>query len=109
MGNLVDNALRYTPCGGVVTARVRSGRSWIDIDVEDSGPGIPASERAMVFERFYRVLGTQVDGSGLGLAIVREIASQHDARIDIEDMRPGADPPGARFVIRFPKHRESGW
>ncbi|MCK7491711.1 MAG: sensor histidine kinase [Comamonadaceae bacterium] len=50
------------------------------LEVEDTGPGIAEAERARVFDRFYRVLGTDVEGSGLGLAIVREIAEQHDAR-----------------------------
>jgi two-component system sensor histidine kinase TctE len=51
------------------------------------------------------VLGTGVDGSGLGLAIVREIAEQHGCSVRIEAARPGARPPGARFVIVFPQTR----
>jgi two-component system sensor histidine kinase TctE len=83
------------------------------LQVEDTGPGIPAAEREQVFQPFYRALGTKVDGSGLGLAIVREIAQHHDAQILLEDanlrhrsgLNDQADAafgPGARFTIRFP-------
>jgi len=113
--NLVDNALQYTPEGGTVTVRVVDDPfgQVVVVQVEDSGPGIPAAERDKVFQPFYRSLGTNVDGSGLGLAIVREIAQQHDAEITLEDAnlrhRPGlsdqggvAFGPGARFTVRFP-------
>ncbi|MGK5025646.1 sensor histidine kinase N-terminal domain-containing protein [Janthinobacterium sp. RB2R34] len=83
LGNLIDNALRYTPAGGSVTVRVRSTAEQAILEVEDTGPGIPQAERSHVFERFYRILGSNVDGSGLGLAIVREIAQQHGAEVDI--------------------------
>ncbi|MBU6451814.1 MAG: sensor histidine kinase N-terminal domain-containing protein [Cyanobacteria bacterium REEB67] len=81
--NLVDNAVRYTPNGGHVTVRVQNGNSVV-LAVEDDGPGIAESERERVFERFYRVLGTDGAGSGLGLAIVREIAKTHNARIALD-------------------------
>jgi two-component system sensor histidine kinase TctE len=71
------------------------------LQVEDSGPGIPESERELVFQPFYRSLGTNVDGSGLGLPIVLEIARQHDATIEIGDARPGHVPPGTRVTVRF--------
>jgi two-component system sensor histidine kinase TctE len=103
--NLVDNALRYTPRGGTVTVRVVGDGRRVHLEVEDSGTGVPEAERALVFERFYRVLGTGVDGSGLGLAIVREIAARHGATVTIEDARPGHDPPGARFAVTFPLSR----
>jgi two-component system sensor histidine kinase TctE len=102
MGNLVDNALRYTPRGGSVTLRVVADGRRVLLEVEDSGPGLPASERELVFERFYRVLGTDADGSGLGLPIVREIAGQHGATVEVDDARPGESPPGARFTVTFP-------
>ena len=105
--NLVDNALQYTPAGGTATVRVIDDPfgQVVVLQVEDSGPGIPAAEREQVFQPFYRALGTDVDGSGLGLAIVREIADQHGAQIALEDanLRPGAGfGPGARFTLRFP-------
>jgi two-component system sensor histidine kinase TctE len=102
VSNLVDNALRYTPRGGTVTVRTVADGRQVILEIEDSGPGIPEAERELVFERFYRVLGTGVDGSGLGLPIVREIADQHGATIEVDDARPGEKPPGARFTLRFP-------
>ena len=107
--NLIDNALQYTPAGGTVTARVTPDPfgQVIVLQVEDSGPGIPAQERDLVFQAFYRGQGTLVDGSGLGLAIVQEIANAHDAEVSVADAhppRPGrpASPPGALFTVRFP-------
>ncbi|MGZ5848692.1 MAG: sensor histidine kinase, partial [Ramlibacter sp.] len=105
--NLLDNAINYTPSSdaqpAVVTARVLPdpiGRVVV-LQVEDSGPGIPEGERELVFQPFYRSLGTNVDGSGLGLPIVLEIARQHGAEIHIEDAHPGHVPPGARVALRF--------
>ncbi len=105
--NLVDNALQYTPEGGTVTVRVMPdpfGQVQV-LQVEDNGPGIPAAERELVFQPFYRALGTNVDGSGLGLAIVKEIADKHGAQIIVDDARPGAHPPGTVFTLRFPLPR----
>ena len=102
--NLVDNAIHYTPSGGVVTARVLVDPfSGVQIlQVEDTGPGIPENERELVLQPFYRALGTNVDGSGLGLAIVHEIAQQHSATLKMEDAHPGRHPPGLRVGLRFP-------
>jgi two-component system sensor histidine kinase TctE len=80
--NLIDNAIKYTPEGGVVTVRLRIGQGWI-LEVEDTGIGIAEDDRKRVFDRFYRILGTEADGSGLGLAIVREIAELHEASIEV--------------------------
>jgi two-component system sensor histidine kinase TctE len=77
------------------------------LQVEDSGPGIPAHERELVFQPFYRALGTEVDGSGLGLAIVREIAQQHGAEVWIEDVRASTEARGTRFTVRFPVARDA--
>jgi two-component system sensor histidine kinase TctE len=104
--NLVDNALQYTPDGGTVTVRVFAdpfGQVMV-LQVEDDGPGIPEAERELVFQPFYRALGTEVDGSGLGLAIVKEIADKHGAVLSIEaarEPRPGGRT-GTRFTCRFP-------
>ena len=105
--NLLDNAIGYTLSSaaqpGVITARVLAdpfGHVLV-LQVEDTGPGIPESERELVFQPFYRALGTNVDGSGLGLPIVREIARQHGAEIKLEDARPGDAAPGTRISIRF--------
>ena len=101
--NLVDNALQYTPRGGTVTVRVLAdpfGQVLV-LQVEDNGPGIPESERELVFQPFYRALGTEVDGSGLGLAIVREIAERHAASVSIESTHPRSQPPGTQITVRF--------
>ncbi len=97
--NLVDNAVKYTPRGGRVTARTRFAGSPI-LEVEDTGPGIPEADRERVFERFYRVLGSGVDGSGLGLPIVREIAELHRATVTLD-----ANPAGQGTLARvlFPR------
>jgi two-component system sensor histidine kinase TctE len=105
--NLVDNAINYTPSSaekpGVVTVRVLAdpfGQVLV-LQVEDSGPGIPLAEKDLVFQPFYRALGTEADGSGLGLPIVMEIAHQHEAQVTLEDAHPGSGPVGALFSVRF--------
>ena len=102
--NLVDNALQYTPAGGTVTVRVLDDPfgQVVVLQVEDSGPGIPVAERELVFQPFYRSLGTEVDGSGLGLAIVREIAVQHAAEVTIEDAQARHPNPGTLITVRLP-------
>ncbi|TQK11286.1 ATP-binding protein [Herbaspirillum sp. SJZ107] len=100
--NLIDNAIRYTPPGGRVDIRVGvdagpAGR-WADLHVEDSGPGIPAAERARVFDAFYRVLGNGQIGSGLGLAITGTIAARLGAKIALGDAPQG----GLDVHVRFP-------
>lgn len=106
--NLLDNALQYTPAGGSVTARVLPdpfGQVLV-LQVEDSGPGIPEAERELIFQPFYRALGTGVDGTGLGLAIVQEIAKSHDAEVSVTAAHPRPATPGqgqgALFTVRFP-------
>lgn len=103
LNNLIDNALRYTQQAGSVTVRVHEDteRQLAIIEVEDNGPGIAAAERGHVFERFYRILGSEVEGSGLGLAIVREIAQRHGAEIDIFNNPRSNDArfPGSLFRI----------
>lgn len=100
LGNLLDNALRYTQTGGRVTVRVFSRADRAVLSVEDNGPGIPPAERARVFERFYRVLGSGADGCGLGLAIVREIVQGHNADVQLA---AGADDRGTLVTVEFPR------
>lgn len=83
LNNLIDNALRYTPAGGVVTVRITTQPSTINLEVEDNGAGIPVEAREQVFDRFYRILGSNQEGCGLGLAIVREIAHRHDTEVQL--------------------------
>jgi len=103
MLNLVDNGLRYTPEGGSVTLRIRQHSDAAFIEVEDTGPGIPEAERQRVFDRFYRILGTNVDGSGLGLAIVREIVERHEGLIRVAANPSSREPglPGTLISVQF--------
>jgi two-component system OmpR family sensor kinase len=79
--NLVDNAIRYTPEGGRVDLTVERAGESVILEVKDSGPGISAEEQLLVFDPFYRSLGTDESGSGLGLAIVKAIADRMGARL----------------------------
>jgi two-component system sensor histidine kinase TctE len=100
-GNLIDNAVKYTPQGGRVTVRSRATEFAV-IEVEDDGPGIPDSESELVFERFYRVLGNEAPGSGLGLAIVREIAELHLGSVQL---KPSPSGRGTLAQAVFPRRR----
>ena len=106
--NLVDNAIHYTPSTpertGVITVRVLVDpySQALAVQVEDNGPGIATAERELIFEPFYRALGSNVDGSGLGLPIVREIAQRHGAAVSVDVAHPGQTPTGACFTVRFP-------
>ncbi|WP_175625065.1 MULTISPECIES: sensor histidine kinase [Oxalobacteraceae] len=106
LNNLIDNALNYTPAGGHATVRVRADDEarLAFLEVEDTGPGIAPHEHKRIFERFYRILGSNVEGSGLGLAIVREIAQQHGAEIDILTNPNCTNPkaPGCLMRITLP-------
>ena len=97
--NLVDNALRYCPKGSSVTVVIdRDGRDTVVLAVLDDGPGLPAGEEERVFERFYRVMGTEVSGSGLGLSIVKEVAEAAGGSVTAR--RP---PAGGLLVeVRLP-------
>lgn len=97
VSNLVDNALRYTPPGGIVTARVGRTHGAAQLRVEDNGPGIPRGERERVFERFYR-LHPDGDGCGLGLAIVREIAAAAGATVCLSN---GVEDRGLVASVTF--------
>ncbi len=105
LGNLVDNAVKYTPAGGTVTIRcgpiAGSGsqpdsdhpRWGVFLEVEDNGPGIAPEERGKALERFYRVLGTVGEGNGLGLAIANEIARVHRSQLELDDAVADASGP----------------
>ncbi len=96
--NLVDNAIRYSPEGSVVTVSCIQDYGFGVLTVEDNGPGIPDTEKEKIFSRFYRLDQSQ-PGSGLGLAIVRDIVKDHDALIEV---RSGEHGRGTVFTIRFP-------
>ncbi len=99
LGNLVDNAVKYTPAGGTVTIRCGQRDGVVFLEVEDDGPGIPRAERGQVLERFYRVQGTAGEGNGLGLAIADEIARAHHTMLELD---AGADGRGLKATLRFP-------
>lgn len=100
--NLVDNAIKYTPVGGSVTVsagRVKNDR--VEVQVADSGPGIPAEDREKVFQRFYR-RDESKPGVGLGLAIARQIVTAHGGQIWVEQNTPR----GSIFVVSLPAMRK---
>ena len=97
--SLVDNAVRYTPSGGRVSIEAWSDRDAAVLQVCDTGPGIPAEERVRVFDRFYRMPGTDSEGSGLGLAIAKQIAEAHGGEIILG---AGPNDRGLRVAVRFP-------
>jgi two-component system OmpR family sensor kinase len=90
LGNLLDNALRYTPSGGRVDVAVLAEHGHAVLQVVDTGPGIPPHERVRVFDRFYRGEGNEAWGSGLGLSIVGSIAAAHGASVRLADGEGGA-------------------
>lgn len=96
--NLVDNAIVHVGRGGRVRVVGRRTDDGVELVVEDDGPGVPPSERAKIFEPFYRSAedrAREEPGAGLGLSIVREIAGAHRGDVRVE----GAEPKGARFVV----------
>ena len=97
LANLVDNALRYTPRGGIVTVHCGNEGGHAFIEVRDNGPGIPQAYRSHALERFYRLPGSPGDGCGLGLTIVQEIATRHGATLELLT----ADDGGLRARLYF--------
>ncbi|CAN7527925.1 sensor histidine kinase [Variovorax paradoxus] len=102
--NLIDNALRYAPEGGVVDVRLHEIDGHAVVDVLDNGPGIPASAIGRVFDRFFRVPGAPVGGSGLGLAIARTAAERHGLRIELRnrDEAEEGGSPGLLARVHLP-------
>jgi two-component system sensor histidine kinase TctE len=103
IGNLIDNAIRYSGDGAVITVRVARRHRCAVLEVTDNGPGIARHEREVVFERFYRCESTQnVEGNGLGLAIVAEIARVHEARVTLDEAPGGGLAVSVAFPARAP-------
>jgi two-component system sensor histidine kinase QseC len=98
IGNLVDNAIKYSPAGGEVAVTIAKAQGIYILTLRDHGPGIPSSERENVFTRFYRVKGNTEPGSGLGLSIVRSISEI--LAVDIRLFTP-ADNEGLGVELRF--------
>ncbi len=89
LNNLVDNAILYTPAGGLVDISIQSHAGIVSILIEDTGPGVPDKELKRVLDRFYRAPGAPSKGSGLGLAIVKQIAEAHKAELQLRNGRQG--------------------
>ncbi len=91
LANLVDNAIKYTPDGGLVRVNARIVADEVLIQVADNGPGIPESERVKAFQRFYRLEASRslLPGNGLGLSLVGAVVKLHQGRIRLENNKPG--------------------
>ncbi len=103
--NLVDNALRYSGAGARIEVVCRpeqsDGARRAVLRVRDDGPGVPAAERARIFDRFYRVPGSASSGSGVGLSLVARIAQLHGATVEVGE---GLDGRGLGITVRFTPH-----
>ena len=103
--NLLANAAKYTPPGGAVEVAAYSENGHVSLSVTDNGPGVPASERDIVFDKFYRgrdATKRSEPGSGLGLAIVKSLVELHGGSVRVEE----SVPRGARFVVVLPHAKE---
>jgi signal transduction histidine kinase len=96
--NLLDNAIRHTPPGGIVRTTIAAKGDTVVIAVEDGGAGIPIADRERIFERFVR-LHQGSDGAGLGLPLARWIAEAHRGSLTLE----ASGPRGSRFAVRLPR------
>jgi len=100
--NLVDNALKYTPAGGIITVSASGSADQLRVEVKDSGVGIPPEALASVFDRFYQAdasrMGGEKHGAGLGLAIVREIVQAHRGTITARSTLG----QGSTFTVNLP-------
>src|SRR5437867_3991089 len=109
--NLLSNAFKFTPPHGRVTCQLHAGRGpkaeWINLEVTDTGPGIPVEFRDAVFERFFQAEQSAIrrfDGTGLGLTIVKDFVDLHGGRITLTEAYGG----GAAFLIQLPRHAPRG-
>jgi two-component system sensor histidine kinase ResE len=101
--NLLDNAIKFTPSGGQVNVKLSSSDEGVQLNVSDTGIGIPEDDLSHLFSRFHRGRNASpYPGSGLGLAIVKAITDQHQATIDVKRKSPGTE-----FVVRFIPYRSS--
>jgi two-component system sensor histidine kinase ChvG len=102
--NIVDNAISFSPPGGLVEIGAARFKGEVVLAVEDQGPGVPEEARNSIFRRFHSVR-PESDGfgrhSGLGLAIAKATFDGHDGRVEVESRHDGQS--GARFVMHFPE------
>jgi two-component system sensor histidine kinase GlrK len=118
IANLLSNAIRFSPPGGVIDLAFGTRLGWVTLDIRDQGPGVAGTDRERIFEPFYRgqrqpeqPSAHALHGSGIGLSIVREYIEAHGGRITLVDdsvsdnaslVPPGAQSPGAHFRIELP-------
>ncbi|HID62767.1 MAG TPA: response regulator [Anaerolineae bacterium] len=103
VANLVSNAIKYTPDGGLISVRVSNSNDQIVVSVQDTGFGIPLADQPYIFDKFYRVQSEETDGisgTGLGLAIVKSVVERHNGRVWVES-EPGV---GSTFTFILPKY-----
>ncbi|MEP6871114.1 MAG: ATP-binding protein [Anaerolineaceae bacterium] len=99
-GNLLDNAIKYSPPGGTIHVKLHDEGELAALSVQDEGPGIPESDLPRVFERFYKGEASRSNsGTGLGLAIVKHIVRSHGGTVSVTNAGEG----GAVFTVRLPK------
>lgn len=101
LGNLVENAVKYSEPASTVQVRARVDGDWVELMVVDHGIGIPPQEQDRIFERFYRVdkaRSRETGGTGLGLAIVRHVATNHGGEVQVSSQ----EGEGSTFVLRIP-------
>ncbi|MBX2874973.1 MAG: response regulator [Saprospiraceae bacterium] len=96
--NILSNAFKYTPDGGTITAVIDLGQDYLNIEVSDTGKGIDKDEVKHIFDRFYRVEGSEKKGSGIGLALTKELVGLHNGNISVESTKG----KGTTFRIRLP-------
>jgi signal transduction histidine kinase len=107
--NLIENALRHTPPGTEIrVSTAADGHGQARLIVEDDGPGVPEHLTGSLFERFVRGAGDRGGSFGLGLAIVRAVAESHGGEVALEQTHPGAEQPGARFIVTLPALEAGG-
>ncbi len=103
LSNLIDNAIKYTPEGGRIAVGVRRADGQVEIEVGDSGPGIPEGERERALERFARIGHPATPGYGLGLSLVAAVARLHDAKLAVGASDPGRKvSPGLKVSMVLP-------
>jgi len=103
VANLVGNAIKYTPEGGLISVRASNDNGQIMVSVQDTGFGIPPTDQPYIFDKFYRVESEETDdisGTGLGLAIVKSVIERHNGRVWVES-EPGV---GSTFTFILPKY-----
>jgi len=103
--NLVNNAINYTP-EGTVTVRITEGKDDVQVDVMDTGIGIPSEEISRLFEDFFRASNVETKGTGLGLSISKRIVEAHGGRIWVECPCPETNC-GSKFTFTLPKRRQT--